>query len=76
MASALSCCGRLKGRLVHEEGNLARLARQAAIRQGKGFLVDDEHKLEIINAKQAVATCKQVMADHDAEHAGTPEAVA
>lgn len=73
---SFTCCGRLKGRLVHEEGNLAKLARMAAIRSGKGLLVDEEFKLRIINAKSAVATCKKVIEEHDAEHAGQPEEVA
>lgn len=74
MAIGPSCCGRLKGRLVHEEGNLAKLARQAAIRAGKGLLVDDDHKQRIADAKSSVATIKQLIDEHDAEHAGTPEA--
>jgi len=67
------CCGRLQGRLVHEEGNLARLARAASKRQAKGLEVSADAKLEIVNAKQAVTTCKQIISDHEAEHAGTPE---
>lgn len=70
------CCGRLKGRLVHEKGNLARLARQAAIRTGKGLLVTDELRAEIAEAKQSVATIKDLIDEHDADHAGVPEAVA
>jgi len=73
MNEGSSCCGRLKGRLVHEEGNLAQLARQASIRKGKGLLIHPEFLARIEDAKRAVATCKQVINEHAAEHAGEVE---
>lgn len=64
-----TCCGRLKGRLVQEKGELARLARNASRRATKGLIVTDEAKAAIANAKDAIHEVEVAIVDHDAEHA-------
>lgn len=71
--SSPQCCGNLKGRLVHERGNLARLARIASIRKGKGLIVTQEALDDIAKAKVAIENVKQTIIDHEADHAGQPE---
>lgn len=67
------CCGNLKGRMVHEKGNLARLARNASHRQAKGLLVTAEALKEIKAAKRSIAELESIIEDHEAEHAGEVE---
>jgi uncharacterized protein (DUF1778 family) len=62
------CCARVAARVTMEEANLARLARRAAARDSAGLstLVLRE---KIAIAKESVAQAKQVVIDHDADHA-------
>jgi uncharacterized protein (DUF1778 family) len=63
------CCARVSARVTMEEANLARLARRAAKREADG-LSSKVLRETIAAAKISIAQAKQVVIDHDAEHAG------
>lgn len=67
------CCSRLKSALLHEQGELRRLARNASRREMKGLLVDEKTRAAIVEIKAAIAETEARIVDHDADHAGQAE---
>lgn len=62
------CCARRHSQLIHEQTNLARLARKAASYQAKNRDLT-KLKADIERAKAAVAEQQEALIDHEAEHA-------
>lgn len=59
-----ACCARLRARVVQEEGELVRLIRK--IHSPRNRNITPGH---IAAQKAAVATAKQILSDHEADHA-------
>jgi hypothetical protein len=69
MAKNPPCCARYIGKLHHDQANLRKLAQKAALHHSRGRDVTRLRSL-IEEAKVAIENDKQMIIEHEAEHAG------
>lgn len=74
MAEKLApCCARKQGKLVHDQNNLRSLAKKAAALDAKGRDISRYREM-IAEVKATIERDRQIIIDHEAEHAGEGEA--
>lgn len=66
-----ACCSRLTGRVTHCEANVRSLATKAAVHDQKGHDITKLKRL-MADAKVELKNARQILVDHEAEHAGDP----